>query len=74
MKVLLCQLDLDPIDRCAARRHYRILRIVTYAPQSSEHALGGMCQGWYGMDRDEAKAFIFNYYTELSWHNYLGEK
>lgn len=66
--------DLDAPDRCAMRRQYRSLRLVMYAPQSSPYAANGMCQGWYGKSRDEAREFLAALYKEVAWHNYVGSK
>lgn len=73
-RVMLSNLDLDLIDRCAARRHYRILRIAMYAPQSYTGPDHPCSQGHYGMSRSEAKEFIWNFYSEVSWLTYLGSK
>ena len=67
-------LDLDLIDRCAARRHYRILRIAMYAPQSYTGPDRPCYQGCYGMERKDAKEFIWYFYDEVSWKSYLGSK
>ena len=74
LKVHLWNLELDLADRCAARRQYRSIRIVMYAPQSSPYAANGMCQGWYGKSREEAKRFIYDFYQEVAWLEYLGSK
>jgi hypothetical protein len=73
-RVRLAHLDLDERERCAIRRHYRDLRLAIYAPQSSEYAWNGMYQGCYGMDRDEAKVFLWDYWTTIADHVYLGTK
>lgn len=74
MKVILTNMDLDPIDTAAARRHYRILRIAIYAPQRSIYAHDTMYQGCYGLSREEAKQFIADFYDEVSHRAYLGSK
>lgn len=66
--------DLDPVDRCAMRRHYRDLRIAVYAPQSYTGPDRQSYQGCYGMGRTEAKEFLAKHYGELAWHQYLGSK
>lgn len=66
--------DLEPIDRIAMRSQYRRLRMVIYAPQSSDYATNGMCQGHYGMDRDEAKRFLHEFYSEVSMSTYEWSK
>lgn len=70
----LSELELDLIDRCIIRRWYRIIRIVMYAPQSSPYAATGMCQGFYGKSRAEAKEWLMSIAHEISWLNYLGSK
>jgi hypothetical protein len=70
--VNLWETDLDLEDRCAARRQYRTLRLVIYAPQSSGR--GEMYQGCYGMSREDAKRFLRQFYLQVSWYTYLGSK
>lgn len=67
-------LDLDLEDRCAARRQYRTLRIAMYAPQSYTRPDRPSYQGCYGMDRDEAKKFLSDFYKVVSWKTYMGSK
>lgn len=74
MRRNLFETDLELIDRCAARRHYRILRLAIYAPISYTGWDRPSYQGCYGMDRDEAKAYIRAFYGEVSWKTYLGSK
>lgn len=71
MKVRLCDLDLNALDRAYARRCYRIVRIAIYAPDGAQ---GDRFHGWHGMDRDTAKRFVSEFFTEVSWHMYLGSK
>jgi hypothetical protein len=72
--VFLDNMELSVADKCAARRQYRTLRIAMYVSQSSPYSEKGMYQGCYGMDREEAKQFIYKFYCELAWHDYLGSK
>jgi hypothetical protein len=62
----LCELDIDAPDRCAARRQYRAVRIMFYSKRG-DHAE-------YGLSREDAKALIWSFYSEVSWYNYLGSK
>lgn len=73
-KVNLFESDLSLADRCAARRQYRTFRLAMYAPQSSEYAKSGMYQGCNGFSRPVAKRIIGEFYRDLSWHTYIGEK
>ena len=66
--------DLSWPDRCACRRHYRILRIAMYAPQNSPYAKHGMYQGCYGMHRVDARRFLRDFYNEISQMSYIGSK
>ncbi len=70
----LYETDLTLADRAACRRQYRTLRIAMYAPTTSPHGRLGVYQGSYGMTREEAKNFLMDFYREVSWHQYIGEK
>lgn len=71
LRVCLNEMDLDLVDRCAARRQYRILRIAIYAPDGAQ---GDRFHGHYGLSREEAKGRIFDFYVDVAWMTYLGSK
>lgn len=75
-KLLLCDHDLDRIDRVAIRRFYRILRIrIPYAPPGSPDLDGSRHTGCsYGLDRDDARDRLVSIARDLSWFSYLGSK
>lgn len=75
-QVMLGEFDLDAVDRNYARRCYRILRIrIPYGAPGSAMLDGYRAEGQsYGMSRDEAKDFIYNFFSEVSWRAYLGSK
>ena len=66
--------DLDLAERCAARRQYRILRIAMYGDIEYTGWDRPAYQGCYGLDRDEAKKRIAEFYDEVSWMSYIGSK
>ena len=66
--------DLSKEDRAACRRHYKILRIAIYAPMTFTGPDRESYQGYYGLDRQEAKQVLFAFYSHLSWLSYLGSK
>lgn len=75
-QVMLGIFDLDALDRNYARRCYRILRIrVPYGAPGSPELNGSRAEGCsYGMSRQEAKDFIYDFFSEVSWRAYLGSK
>lgn len=66
--------ELSERDRAVLRRHYRVLRMAIYAPQGTPWAERGMCQGWYGLSREEAKAKLVSYWAEVDEAYYIGSK
>ena len=74
MRRNLHETDLTLEDRCAARRHYRILRIAIYGDIAYTGWDRPALQGCYGLERDEAKKRIRDFYGDVSWNTYLGSK
>ena len=63
-------------DWQALLRFYRILRIrIPYAEPGSPNLDGSRHHGCsYGMNREAARAMLFEWARELDWHEYLASK